>query len=69
MKRKIPWHDGRDDTGGFPSYQTDLVSWNRGDFSIQFVDGLRCPGHALCRTGDIQRQRIADGFAHVQRLE
>jgi len=41
----------------------------RGDLAVDLVDGFRIPGQALRGGRHVDRERIADGLAHVQRFE
>ncbi|KPW95222.1 hypothetical protein ALO79_100495 [Pseudomonas syringae pv. castaneae] len=68
-QREVPRHDGGDDADRLSGNQAQLVMRRCGDLVIQLVDGFAAPAQGSGSTGDVDTERVANRFAHVQSLK
>src|SRR4051812_15860555 len=67
--RVVPGHDRADDPDRLTGDQREVVGAGGSDLAVELVDGLGVPLEGRRSTRDVHPQRVADGFADIERLE
>ncbi len=68
-QREVPGHYGGDHPERFAGHQCQGGLLDRGDLIVNLVDGFGVPGDTVGGSGGVIAHGIADGFAHIQRLQ
>ncbi len=68
-QREVPRYDGGNHPERFAGHQRQGRLLHRGDLIVNLVDRFGVPGDAVGGGGGIIAHGIADGFAHIQRLQ
>ncbi len=66
---EVPGHDGSHDTEGLAGHQGQGGLFHRGDLIVDLVYRLGVPGDAVRGGGGVIPHGVADGLAHIQRLQ
>ncbi len=68
-QREVPRHDGSDHPEWFAGHQRQCRLLDRCDLIVDLVDRFGVPGDTVGSGRSVIAHGIADGFAHVQRLQ